>query len=58
MRYTVLGEATDPGAEGHNARNCVSEQKADVVIGGASTPVSAAFAAVAAETGLISRLIR
>ncbi|OBZ97539.1 branched-chain amino acid ABC transporter substrate-binding protein (plasmid) [Pararhizobium polonicum] len=51
VKYIVLDDATDPGAATQNARKCLAEQKADVLIGGAATPVAAALAAVAAETG-------
>ncbi len=50
VRYTVLDDATDPGAATQSARKCLSEQKADILIGGAATPVASALAAVAAET--------
>lgn len=51
VKYTVLDDATDPGIATQNARKCISEQKADVLVGGAATPAAAALAAVAAETG-------
>ncbi|NRP90700.1 hypothetical protein GFPCMMHI_06627 [Ensifer adhaerens] len=50
VRYTVLDDATDPGAATQSARKCISDQKADILIGGAATPVASALAAVAAET--------
>lgn len=50
VRYTVLDDATDPGTATQNARKCLTEQSADVLIGGAATPAAAALAAVAAET--------
>lgn len=50
VRYTVFDDASDPGAATQNARKCVNEQAADVLIGGSGTPVAAAIAAVAGET--------
>lgn len=51
IAYTIYDDATDPNAASQNARRCVEEQKADVLIGSSTTPGSAAVASVAAETG-------
>lgn len=51
IRYTVLDDATDPGVGAQSARKCISEQNADILIGSPATPVAAALAAIAAETG-------
>lgn len=51
ISYTIYDDATDPNAASQNARRCVEEQNADVLIGSSTTPGSAAVASVAAETG-------
>lgn len=49
--YTSYDDATDPTTAAKNARKCVEEEKADVLIGSSTTPTSIAVAGVAAETG-------
>lgn len=49
VTYTVFDDASDPGAATANARKCVNEAAADLIIGGSGTPVAAAIAAVASE---------
>lgn len=49
VRYTVFDDATDTSLATQNARKCVNEQNADVLIGGSGTPTTMAIAAVSAE---------
>ncbi|MDH7799033.1 MULTISPECIES: ABC transporter substrate-binding protein [unclassified Beijerinckia] len=49
LRYTVYDDATDTSLATQNARKCVNDQAADVLIGGSGTPTAAAIAPVAAE---------
>lgn len=51
VRYVVLDDGSDPSTATKNARKFVSEEKADVLVGSAVTPASAAIAQVAFETG-------
>lgn len=50
VRYVVLDDGSDPSTATKNARKFVSEEKADVLVGSAVTPASAAIAQVASET--------
>lgn len=50
VRYIVLDDGSDPSAATKNARKLISEEKADVLVGSAVTPASAAIAQVAFET--------
>ncbi|SMH27815.1 ABC transporter substrate-binding protein [Mesorhizobium australicum] len=52
IRYVVYDDATDPTGATRNARKCVEDEKADVIIGSSTAPTSAAAASVAAETGI------
>ncbi|GIK25015.1 MAG: branched-chain amino acid ABC transporter substrate-binding protein [Betaproteobacteria bacterium] len=50
VKWVVLDDATDPSTGVKNARKLISEDKADVLIAGTSTPVAMAILEVAAET--------
>lgn len=50
IAYTVYDDATDPSIATQNARKCVDEKSADILIGGSATPIALAIAAVASET--------
>ena len=49
VKWVVLDDATDPSTGVKNARKLISEDKADVLIAGTSTPVAMAILEVAAE---------
>lgn len=49
VKLTVLDDATDPANGVKNARRLVTEEKVDLIIGSAATPVAVAVADVAAE---------
>jgi branched-chain amino acid transport system substrate-binding protein len=49
LNVIVLDDATDPTKGVNNARRFVSEDKADIVMGSAATPVAVAMAPVMAE---------
>lgn len=49
LNVIVLDDATDPTKGVQNAKRFVSEDKADIIMGSAATPVAIAMAAVAAE---------
>lgn len=49
IAYTVYDDATDPSTATKNARKCVDEKEADILIGGSATPIALAIAAVAGE---------
>jgi branched-chain amino acid transport system substrate-binding protein len=51
LKVTVLDDATDPTKGVQNAKRFVSEDKADIVMGSAATPVAIAMAATVAESG-------
>jgi len=53
LNLIVLDDATDPTKGVQNARRFVTEDKADVIIGSAATPVAAPMADVAAESGTV-----
>ena len=53
LHLIVLDDATDPTKGVQNARRFVTEDKADVIIGSAATPVAIAMAAVAADAGTV-----
>lgn len=50
VNLIILDDATDPTQGVKNARRLTSEDKADVIIGSAATPVAVAISDVAAET--------
>lgn len=49
VRYVVYDDATDPTAATRNARKCVDDDRADVILGSSSVPTAIAVANVAAE---------
>jgi len=49
VRLVMLDDATDPTTGVKNARRFVTEDKVDVIVGSAATPVAVAVAGVAAE---------
>ncbi len=49
LNVIVLDDATDPGKGVNNARRFVTEDKVDIVMGSAATPVAIAMAPVVAE---------
>ncbi len=51
IKYVVYDDASDPTNAARNARKCVEDHKADVILGSSTSPAAAAAAAVAAETG-------
>ena len=51
IRYIVFDDASDPTNATRNARKCVEDHKADILLGSNTSPASAAAASVAAETG-------
>lgn len=51
INYTVYDDATDAALATRNARKCVEENKADVIIGSSTTPTSLATGTVGQETG-------
>src|SRR5512138_563342 len=51
VNLIVLDDATDPTTGVKNARRFVTEDKVDLIIGSAATPVAVAMAEVAAESG-------
>lgn len=50
---TILDDATDPGKGVQNARRFVTEDKVDLIIGSAATPVGIAMAEVALEAQVV-----
>ena len=50
VRMTILDDATDPTKGVQNARHFVSDDKVDIIIGSAATPVGIAMADVALES--------
>ncbi|MBL0422368.1 ABC transporter substrate-binding protein [Ramlibacter sp. AW1] len=50
VRLVILDDATDPTAGVRNARRFVTDEKVDLIIGSAATPVAIAVADVAAES--------
>ena len=53
LNVIVLDDATDPTKGVQNARRFVTEDKVDLIIGSAATPVAIPIAAVAAESGTV-----
>src|SRR5438105_2812956 len=51
LNIIMLDDATDPTTGVKNARRFVTEDKVDVIIGSAATPVAVAIADVASESG-------
>jgi branched-chain amino acid transport system substrate-binding protein len=53
VKLIILDDATDPTKGVQNARRFVTEDKVDVIIGSAATPVAIPMADVAAESGTV-----
>jgi len=53
LNVIVLDDATDPTNGVKNAKRFVSEDKVDIIMGSAATPVAIAMADVAAESGTV-----
>ena len=53
LHVIVLDDATDPTKGVQNARRLVTEDKVDVIVGSAATPVAIPIADVAAESGTV-----
>ena len=53
LNVIILDDATDPTKGVQNARKFVSEDKVDIIIGSAATPVAAPMAEVAMESGTV-----
>ena len=53
LNLIILDDVTDPTKGVQNARKFVSEDKVDLIIGSAATPVAIPMAEVAAETGTV-----
>ena len=49
LNVIILDDATDPGQAVKNTRRFLTEDKVDIIVGSAATPVAAAMADVAAE---------
>lgn len=53
LKVIILDDATDPTKGVQNARRFVTEDKVDIIIGSAATPVAIPMADVAAESGTV-----
>ena len=53
LNVIILDDATDPTKGVQNARRFVSEDKVDIIIGSAATPVAIPIADIAAESGTV-----
>ena len=53
LTVIILDDATDPTKGVQNARKFVTEDKVDIIIGSAATPVAAPMAEVAMESGTV-----
>jgi branched-chain amino acid transport system substrate-binding protein len=53
LKLIILDDATDPTKGVQNARRFVTEDKVDIIIGSAATPVAIPMADVAAESGTV-----
>jgi branched-chain amino acid transport system substrate-binding protein len=53
INLIILDDATDPTKGAVNAKRFVTEDKADLIMGSAATPVAIAMADVAAESGTV-----
>ena len=53
LNLIILDDATDPTKGVQNARRFVTEDKVDIIIGSAATPVAIPIAEVAAESGTV-----
>ena len=53
LTVIILDDATDPTKGVQNARKLVTEDKVDIIIGSAATPVAAPMAEVAMESGTV-----
>jgi len=53
LNVIILDDATDPTKGVQNAKRFVSEDKVDIIIGSAATPVATPMAEVAAESGTV-----
>lgn len=51
LKVTVLDDATDPTKGVSNAKRFITEDKADIIMGSAATPVAIAMADTVAESG-------
>ncbi|MBS0447479.1 MAG: ABC transporter substrate-binding protein [Proteobacteria bacterium] len=57
MNVIILDDATDPTQGVKNARRFVTEDKVDVIIGSAATPIAAAMADVATESHTVQLML-
>ena len=53
VNLIILDDASDPGKGAQNARRFVTDDKVDMIIGSCITPVAAAMADIAAESGTV-----
>ena len=53
VNLIILDDASDPGKGAQNARRFVTDDKVDLIIGSCITPVAAAIAEIAAESGTV-----
>lgn len=53
LKVIVLDDATDPTKGVNNAKRFVTEDKVDIIMGSAATPVAIPMAGVAAESGTV-----
>ncbi|CAN5340991.1 ABC transporter substrate-binding protein [soil metagenome] len=53
LNVIVLDDASDPTNGAKNARRFTTEDKADIILGSAATPVAIAMADIAAESGTV-----
>jgi branched-chain amino acid transport system substrate-binding protein len=53
VHLTILDDATDPTNGAKNAKRFVTEDKVDLIMGSAATPVAIAMADIAAESGTV-----
>ena len=53
LKVIVLDDATDPTKGVNNAKRFVTEDKVDIIMGSAATPVAIPMASVAAESGTV-----
>ncbi len=57
LKVVVLDDATDPTIGVKNARRFVTEDKVDVIVGSAATPIAAAMADVATEARTVQLML-
>jgi branched-chain amino acid transport system substrate-binding protein len=53
VNLIILDDASDPGKGAQNARRFVTDDKVDIIFGSCITPVAAAMADIAAESGTV-----